>query len=61
MLMEPPKDEAALAPPTELESMTLKRAQDFRATGMAYAMAHGTKPSTIGLVVASSPQGLLAW
>lgn len=58
--MAPPQKEG-VAPPTEQELTTLKRAEEFRTTGMAYAMMHATKPSTVGLVVASSPQGLLSW
>jgi hypothetical protein len=60
MIMGPPQKEG-LAPPTEQEMVTLKRAQEFQKSGSAYAVAHSTRPSTIGLVVASSPQGLLAW
>lgn len=33
----------------------------FAATGRGYAVMHGSKPSTIGLVVQSSPMALLAW
>lgn len=61
VILEEPQDKEALAPPTENELITLKRTEDFRATGMAYAMIHGTRPSTVGLAVASSPQGLLSW
>ncbi|KAG8158384.1 hypothetical protein KVR01_011506 [Diaporthe batatas] len=60
LFLTPPKEEG-VAPPTEQELVTLKRVEDFRATGSAYALIQGTKPSTVGLAVASSPQGLLSW
>ncbi|KAL8814438.1 MAG: hypothetical protein Q9191_008552 [Dirinaria sp. TL-2023a] len=37
------------------------RGQQFLTTGSAYAMEHGTRTSTIGLVLSSSPLALLAW
>lgn len=37
------------------------RATDFATLGSAYAREHGTRPSTIGLVLSSSPIALLAW
>ena len=37
------------------------RAGDFANLGAAYAREHGTRPSTIGLVLSSSPIALLAW
>jgi hypothetical protein len=30
-------------------------------TGSAYAYEHGTRPSTIGLVVSTSPLAMLTW
>ncbi|KAI5848525.1 epoxide hydrolase hyl1 [Morchella snyderi] len=39
----------------------LQRAHAFRTTGSAYGLAHATRPSTIGHVLASSPLALLAW
>ncbi|CAG8974590.1 hypothetical protein HYALB_00004387 [Hymenoscyphus albidus] len=44
---------------TDLED--LKRAREFKATGSAYALEQGTRSSTIGLVLSSSPLALLAW
>jgi microsomal epoxide hydrolase len=43
------------------EEKDIKRLKEFMDTGSAYAKMHGTKPSTIGLVLASSPVALLAW
>ncbi|KAK5174282.1 uncharacterized protein LTR77_001362 [Saxophila tyrrhenica] len=37
------------------------RMKDFLDQGSAYARMHGTRPSTIGLVLSSSPLALLAW
>ncbi|EUC46736.1 hypothetical protein COCMIDRAFT_4273 [Bipolaris oryzae ATCC 44560] len=45
----------------EVEKQTLARAQKWGATGMGYAIEHGTRPSTIGSVLASSPLAMLAW
>lgn len=39
----------------------LKRLQDFGELGNAYAREHGTRPATIGLVLASSPIAVLTW
>lgn len=43
------------------EQAGLERVQHFKTCGSAYAMEHGTRPATIGLVLASSPLALLAW
>ncbi len=43
------------------EMAGIKRMEDFRTTGSGYAIEHGTRPSTIGLVLASNPVALLAW
>lgn len=44
---------------TDLED--LKRATEFQKTGSGYALEQGTRPSTLGLVLSSSPLALLAW
>lgn len=59
--MYPPANKDELAPPTKTEMASLGRGMKFANGGMGYAIIHGTKPSTIGLAIASSPQGLLAW
>jgi microsomal epoxide hydrolase len=46
---------------TEQEKEGVKRFDDFVDTGSAYFRMHKTKPSTIGLVLSSSPLTLLAW
>ncbi|KAL6920604.1 hypothetical protein ACHAP8_007378 [Fusarium lateritium] len=46
---------------TEAEKKALVRGEEFAKRGSAYAMTHATKPSTIGLVLSSSPLALLAW
>jgi hypothetical protein len=60
-ILNPPPDsniESALSP---TESDGLKRWQKWKATGTAYAMEHGTRPSTIGFILSSNPLALLAW
>ncbi|KAK4899675.1 hypothetical protein LTR27_002941 [Elasticomyces elasticus] len=43
------------------EQKGLKRYNNFNEMGNAYAREHGIRPSTIGLVLSSSPVALLAW
>lgn len=44
-----------------LEAAALARGKEFFSSGLAYAIEHGTRPGTIGLVLSSSPLALLAW
>lgn len=44
-----------------LEQAGLERAEWFTKLGSAYALEHATRPSTIGLVLSSSPLALLVW
>jgi hypothetical protein len=44
-----------------LEKRALDNVHVWRERGRAYALEHGTRPSTIGLVLSSSPLALLAW
>lgn len=46
---------------TDLEKEAIKSANAWRQTGSAYAIEHGTRPSTIGNVLSSNPLALLAW
>jgi pimeloyl-ACP methyl ester carboxylesterase len=46
---------------TEVEKKGITRMEEFVNVGSAYAFMHGTKPSTIGLVLSSSPIAQLAW
>ncbi|KAL7930201.1 Alpha/Beta hydrolase protein [Trichoderma chlorosporum] len=46
---------------SDIEKEGLKRSDVFLALGSSYALQHATKPSTIGLVLASNPIALLAW
>ncbi len=46
---------------TDSEKQGLARGLDFYTMGSAYALEHATKPSTIGLVLASNPMALMAW
>jgi len=39
----------------------IQRGKQFRESGVGYSIEHGTRPSTIGLVLASNPIALLAW
>ncbi|CAG8218983.1 unnamed protein product [Penicillium salamii] len=43
------------------ESTILQRSEAWQQTGLAYALVHGTRPSTVGLAISSSPLALLAW
>ncbi|KAK1139968.1 hypothetical protein N8T08_010964 [Aspergillus melleus] len=45
----------------DYEKQGLKRREEFLTVGKAYADEHATRPSTIGLVLSSSPIALLAW
>ena len=45
----------------DYEQKAMGRTNDFATLGNAYAREHGTRPATIGLVLSSSPLGLLAW
>lgn len=46
---------------TEQEKKMLERFHTFNEYGNAYGRMHGTRPSTIGHVLSSSPLALLAW
>ncbi|TDZ35744.1 putative epoxide hydrolase [Colletotrichum spinosum] len=43
------------------EQKQLGRMTRFRSHGMSYALEHGLRPATIGLVLSASPISLLAW
>ncbi|KAK6212132.1 epoxide hydrolase [Colletotrichum tabaci] len=45
--------------PQDLER--LQRGRAWGSTGNGYAVEHGTRPATIGLVLSASPLALLAW
>ncbi|ETI25700.1 hypothetical protein G647_02474 [Cladophialophora carrionii CBS 160.54] len=57
---EPPKDvdESKI---TDTERQGMERMKAFYMTGNGYAREHGTRPATIGFVLASSPLAQLAW
>ncbi|KAK2749484.1 epoxide hydrolase [Colletotrichum kahawae] len=44
---------------TEIEHV--QRMYDFSANGSSYILEHGLRPSTVGLVLASSPLSALSW
>jgi len=46
---------------TPEELRMLERTEAWKQTGLAYALVHGTRPSTVGLAMSSSPLALLAW
>lgn len=56
-----PKSEEELKQMSQEDQKALGRQTDFSTSGNAYARHHGTRPSTIGLVLSSSPIALLAW
>ncbi|KAJ6031115.1 hypothetical protein N7540_001847 [Penicillium herquei] len=43
------------------EKLGIARMTEFVTLGSGYATEHGTRPSTIGHVIASNPMALLAW
>ncbi|KAH8668695.1 Alpha/Beta hydrolase protein [Xylariales sp. PMI_506] len=53
------------APSPELlsseESQQLQRTELWSKTGLAFALEHGTRPSTVGLAMSTNPLALLAW
>ena len=62
IVLDPPTSFPADAPVvSELEKKGLERAKWFERIGSAYALEHATRPSTIGLVLASAPLALVAW
>ncbi|KAJ5161109.1 Isopenicillin N synthase [Penicillium capsulatum] len=46
---------------TPSEKKGLARMQEFRMMGAGYMVEHGTRPSTIGHAISTSPMALLAW
>lgn len=46
---------------SDMEKKGLQKMDEFNAVGRAYANTHATNPSTIGLVLSSSPIAQLAW
>jgi microsomal epoxide hydrolase len=46
---------------TAAEEKGLERMNNFNYFGSSYAREHGLRPGTIGVVLSSSPIGLLAW
>jgi microsomal epoxide hydrolase len=46
---------------TDFEKSALAKSAKWNEVSNAYAREHGTRPSTIGHVLSSSPLALLAW
>ncbi|OAK97864.1 alpha/beta-hydrolase [Phaeosphaeriaceae sp. SRC1lsM3a] len=46
---------------TDFEKQALQKVVKWRESGAAYGAEHGSRPSTIGHVLSSSPLALLAW
>lgn len=46
---------------TTEELQIMERTDTWRKTGLAFALEHGTRPSTVGLAISSNPITLLAW
>lgn len=53
--------EVPVATLSEEDRGFVQRGQDFLTKGSAYALEHGSRPSTISLVLSSNPLALLAW
>lgn len=60
-MLHPPGPEISSEQLSPQEHHGLQRMNEFNATGNAYGRMHGTRPSTIGHVLSSSPLALLAW
>lgn len=50
---------SAVLSPEDLQQV--ERTATWGQNGLAYALEHGTRPSTAGLAISSSPLALLAW
>jgi microsomal epoxide hydrolase len=55
------QDDVSDSEVTPEEWQGLERSQKWLSSGTAYAIEHGTRSSTISLVLSSSPLALLAW
>lgn len=58
--MSTPEEDFAGATPREKEAL-LEQTYEYFRTKHGYSIEHGTRPSTIGHVIASNPLALLAW
>lgn len=58
MQVTPPESTDGL---NDIEKFNISRVQQWRGTGMAYALEHASRPSTISAVLSSSPIALLSW
>lgn len=58
-MSQPAGIDSSILPEEDIEG--IERLVEFRTVGSAYAVAHATKPATVGIVLGSSPVTLLAW
>jgi len=58
-MSQPPGIDSSALPQEDVEG--IERLIEFKTFGSAYAVAHATRPATIGIVLGSSPIALLAW
>lgn len=61
VMQPPPASVVPMDSLSPLDQRVLARAGDFQKSAAAYAYEQGTRPATIGLVLATNPLGLLAW
>ncbi|RAH54219.1 epoxide hydrolase [Aspergillus piperis CBS 112811] len=59
--MRAPPEGPSIESLSAAEKEGVARMEKFMTNGIAYAMEHSTRPSTIGHVLSSSPIALLAW
>ena len=59
MMSQPQGFDSLILP--EEDRLGVERGAQFKNFGTAYAIAHATRPATIGIVLSSSPLALLAW
>ena len=58
-MSQPPGIDSSTLSKEDIEGV--ERSIEFKTSGSAYAVAHATRPATIGIVLSSSPIALLAW
>jgi microsomal epoxide hydrolase len=59
-IAEPPTD-FDISKLSDRDKAGLEKGRQFTTTGGGYMSMHATRPSTIGIVLSSSPLALLAW
>jgi microsomal epoxide hydrolase len=61
MMGIPPQQELGTLPKSEAGERVMRRAAEFMDTGNSFLLEQGTRPSTLGLALSSSPLAVLSW